>query len=85
MSNQPIEDLLPKADWSIYRLVRMAANRTTELADGKPSLIEKPNSDKLTTIALDEIAQGKVVYKEVADQIIQAEEFSTGSDEIDEA
>lgn len=70
MSNQAIEELLPKSGWSIYRLVRMAANRTTELADGNPALIENISTKKLTTIALNEIAQGRVVYKEVSDQFL---------------
>lgn len=60
MAHQPIEELLPKAGYSVYRLVRMAAIRALELADGKPSLIKKTTSDKLTSIALEEIYQGKI-------------------------
>ena len=63
MRIQSIEELLPKAEGSVYKLVRMASNRAMELADGKPSLIEKPNFDKETSIALEEILQGKVVSK----------------------
>jgi DNA-directed RNA polymerase omega subunit len=63
MANLPIEDLLPKAGGSIYRLVRMAANRAVEISEGKPRFIDKPSSDKETTIALEEIAKGKVFYK----------------------
>ena len=62
-----IEDLLPQAKYSIYRLVRMAAKRALELSDGKPSLLAKPNSEKVTSIALEEVAHCRVVYKEVAD------------------
>ena len=62
MDQQPIEELLPRAGNSVYRLVRMAACRALELADGKPPLIPKPQTDKLTTIALEEIAQGKLEY-----------------------
>ncbi len=68
MGERSIEELLPKAGWSIYNLVRMASIRALELADGKPCLLESPPSDKITTIALEEIAQGKIVTKEVADQ-----------------
>ena len=68
MGYPPIEELLPKSGYSIYKLVRMAANRAMELADGKPKLIDSPSSDKAPTVALEEIRAGKVVLKEVADQ-----------------
>ena len=35
MTVQSIESLLPKSGNSVYRLVRMAANRALELAEGK--------------------------------------------------
>lgn len=63
MSYQPLEYLLPKAGNSVYKLIRLAANRAMELADGKPRLVQKILSDKVTTIALEEIRQGKVVLK----------------------
>ena len=63
MSYQPIEELLPRAGNSIYRLVRLAANRAMELADGKPQLIKESSSEKVTTIALEEILNGKVELK----------------------
>ena len=62
--HEVIEDLLPKANGSVYALVRLAANRAIELAEGKPRLIEKPSLDKETTIALEEISYGKVMSKE---------------------
>lgn len=68
MSNHTIEDLLPNANGSIYKLVRMASKRAMELADGKPALVEKPSSDKETSIALEEIAKGKVVCKEITEK-----------------
>ena len=68
MGYPPIEELLPKSGYSIYKLVRMAANRAMELADGKPKLIDSPSSDKAPTVALEEIRAGKAVLKEVADQ-----------------
>jgi DNA-directed RNA polymerase omega subunit len=61
---QAMDDLLPKSGYSVYRLIRMAANRALELSDGKPSLIKNPTSDKVTSIALQEIAQGRVETKE---------------------
>lgn len=68
MGYPPIEDLLPKAGNSVYKLVRMAANRAIELADGKPRLLEGVGGEKTPTIALEEIRAGKVVLKEVADK-----------------
>ena len=64
MGYQPIEELLPRSGNSVYRLIRMAANRALEISDGRPSLIKSPASDKATTIALEEIALGKVETKE---------------------
>lgn len=63
MSYQPIEKLLSKANYSIYTLVRMAAKRAMDLADGKPSLITNPSSKKIATIAMEEIIAGKIHVK----------------------
>ena len=63
MPLQPIEKLLPRSGHSVYRLVRMAANRALELAEGKPPLIKHPTAGKETTIALEEILQGKLECK----------------------
>lgn len=68
MGYPAIEDLLPKAGNSIYKLVRLAADRAIELADGKKKLIEISAAAKTTTVALEEIKAGRVVLKEVADQ-----------------
>ena len=68
MGYQPLEHLLPKAGNSIYKLVRLAANRAMELADGQPKLIPHPSSEKASTMALEEILNAKVVLKEVSDQ-----------------
>ena len=68
MGYQPLEQLLPKANYSIYKLVCLAAKRAKELADGSPNLIEISSSAKTATIALEEIRAGRVVMKEVADQ-----------------
>ena len=71
MQIQPIEELLPQAGNSIYRLVRIASLRALELADGRPPLIHKTNLDKITTIAIEEVRQKKVVDKDVADKFAQ--------------
>ncbi len=71
---QPIENLLPKAGDSIYRLVRMAANRALELSEGRKCLIENPPNDKVTTMALEEIHAGRVVFKEAKDHLARQDE-----------
>ncbi len=67
MVYHPLEKLFPRANSSIYKLVLMAAKRATELADGSPRLVDFSTSEKVTNIALDEIAMGKVELKSVAD------------------
>ena len=66
MADLPIEDLLPKANYSIYTLVTMDSNRALELSEGRRCLVANPSSEKLTTMALEEIAQGKIESKEAA-------------------
>ena len=58
MSYVRIQDLLKKTD-SMYKLVVMASRRATELNAGAPRLVEEEKA-KMTSIALDEILQGKV-------------------------
>ena len=74
MAYQPLENLLPKSGGSIYKLVRLASKRASELADNKPNLIDAPSSQKLTTVALNEISAGKVVLSDVADQFKPAKD-----------
>jgi DNA-directed RNA polymerase omega subunit len=69
MAYQPIEELLPKSGYSVYKLIRIAAKRSLELADGSPKLIDGVAIDaKTPTIALDEIRAGKVVLKDANNQ-----------------
>ncbi len=68
MAYQPLEKLLPRAGGSIYKLVLMSVKRAKELADGAPRLVDNPASIKTATIALDEILEGKVELKEVAEE-----------------
>jgi DNA-directed RNA polymerase omega subunit len=67
MTDLSIENLLPRANYSVYKLVSMASARALELSDGKRCLVDHPPSGKLTTMALEEIAQGKIESKEAAD------------------
>ena len=74
MLYQPLEKLLPRAAGSMYRLVLLAAKRATELAEGMPKLIERPSNIKITTLALDEVLEGRVVLKGCEDQLYKAPE-----------
>lgn len=67
MADLLIEDLLPRANYSVYKLVSLASARALELSEGRRCLIENPSSEKLTTRALEEIAQGKIECKESAE------------------
>jgi DNA-directed RNA polymerase subunit omega len=61
MAHVPIEELLQRCS-SIYRLVILAAKRAKELSEGAPPLVEI-DYQKTTSVALEEILQGKVLYK----------------------
>jgi len=65
MSYISIEGLLKKVD-SLYKLVILASRRATELNDGKQKLVDVNPRAKITTIALQEIIEGKIGYKKVA-------------------
>jgi DNA-directed RNA polymerase omega subunit len=58
-----LEDLLDKSDNSVYKLVILASKRALEIAEGQPKLVECNPSLKPSTIALHEIAEGRVRYK----------------------
>ncbi len=66
MGYQPLEELLPKSNFSIYRLVRMASKRALEIAETGAKMVDAPSEQKLTTTALEEIRQGKVCLESVA-------------------
>lgn len=59
-----VEKLLDKSNDSIYKLVILASKRAIEIADGQPKLVEADASVKPSTVALNEIAAGKVRYKQ---------------------
>ena len=63
MDYVPLEKVLSKTDYSIYKLVILASKRALEIAEGQPKLVEVNSTTKPSTIALEEIAQGKVTYK----------------------
>ncbi len=63
MKDIPIEDLLAKVP-SVYKLSNLAAARAAEINSGMKKLVESEPKDKVTTIAIREIADGKVKIKE---------------------
>ena len=66
MSHQgeiPLATMLPHAGDNIFCLIRMAMVRALDIHEGSKPLVEHDSSDKATSIALNEIAHGKVVFK----------------------
>ena len=63
MTNVSLEKLLDKSEKSIYKLVILASRRALEIAEGQPKLVPADPSTKPSTIALMEIAEGKVQYR----------------------
>lgn len=66
MEQAPIDELLKRVP-SIYKLVVVAGRRAKELAEGAPKMI-KGDLRKAASIALEEINQGKVLYKPADDE-----------------
>lgn len=63
MSYVSLAKLLKNPEMSIYKLTLAAAARANELSQGAQPLV-KSSSKKVSTIALEEIAAGKVHYEE---------------------
>ncbi len=59
MSDVPVQDLFAKTG-SIYKLVVLASKRAAELNAGAPKLVEADKNEKISSIVLEEIAQGKI-------------------------
>ena len=57
------EELLDKADFSIYKFVMLVTKRALEIAEGSPKLIDTGLDDKPISVAMNEISEGKVKYK----------------------
>lgn len=64
MAQLRMEDLLTRCG-SVYKLVILAAKRAKELAEGAPPLV-KADTKKVTSLALQEIRQGKVFVEGMA-------------------
>ena len=59
------EKLLDKSCDSVYKLVILASKRALEIAEGQPKLVAVDASIKPSTVALYEIAAGKVFCREL--------------------
>ncbi len=64
MSYVPLEKLIDKSHGSMYKLAILVSRRALELAEGAPKLIDAAADTKVTTLAMREIAEGKVGLKE---------------------
>lgn len=56
-------DTLFNKTGSAYKLVILASRRAIELGEGAPRLVEASLETKIPTIALREIAEGKITFK----------------------
>jgi len=65
MAYVAVEKLLDKSEESIYKLVILASKRALEIAEGQPKLVEANLSIKPSTVALMEIAAGKIEAKKI--------------------
>ena len=59
------EKLLDKSLGSIYKLVILASKRALEIAEGQPKLVADDASIKPSTVALHEIAAGKIEARKI--------------------
>ncbi len=62
MQDVPIDKLIEKTG-SAYKLVILAARRAIELNEGAAKLVETDSDVKSASVALKEIAEGKITYK----------------------
>ncbi len=65
MDYQGREKLLDKSMGSIYKLVILASKRALEIAEGQPKLVADDASVKPSTVALHEIAAGKIEARKI--------------------
>jgi DNA-directed RNA polymerase omega subunit len=65
MDYQGREKLLDKSMGSIYKLVILASKRALEIAEGQPKLVADDASIKPSTVALHEIAAGKIEARKI--------------------
>jgi DNA-directed RNA polymerase omega subunit len=63
MSYIPLEDLLGKVD-SLYKLVLLASRRAIEISESGQKLVDISPKVKPSTVALEEIKEGRLSCKE---------------------
>ena len=66
MKQAPIDELLKRCR-SIYKLSVIAAKRAKELSEGAPKFISS-DLKKVTSIALEEIQQGRIACKQLVEE-----------------
>ncbi len=59
------EKLLGRSLGSIYKLVILASKRALEIAEGQPRLVNDAPGAKPSTVALHEIAEGKIEARKI--------------------
>lgn len=64
MAYTPIQSLVKKGARSAYKTVILAFRRALELGAGGEKLVDAEPNTKLTTIAIKEIKEEKISYKE---------------------
>ncbi|MDO8489257.1 MAG: DNA-directed RNA polymerase subunit omega [Candidatus Omnitrophota bacterium] len=62
------EKLLDKSLGSIYKLVILASKRALEIAEGQPKLVADDASVKPSTVALHEIAAGRIEARKIKEK-----------------
>lgn len=62
MPSVPIDELMRQCQ-SMYKLVVIASKRAKGLSEGAPKFVEV-DAKKVTSIALEEIRQGKIFYRD---------------------
>ena len=65
MEYVPVEKLLVRSNNSVYKLVILASKRALEIAEGQPKLVETSPAMKPSTVALLEIAAGKIESRKI--------------------
>ena len=71
MTQVPMEELLRRCP-SAYRLTILASKRAKELSEGAPKLVQT-DLRKVTSIALEEVRQGKIAYAKTEEETAKAE------------
>jgi len=64
MSYVPIESLLKNTNGSMYKLVILASQRALELGAGSEKLVKTIPNTKITSIALKEIVEQKITFRD---------------------